>query len=190
MTTGAILQVRTSIKGRELETLRFSEREVSIGRDAACGIVFDNAGVSRLHAVLSCGPNGEVQVSDRQSSNGTYVNGRRVDSSVLRPGDKVEIGKFTLEVSLLPGAVAGQAPEAHGEDDFLAARPASSPNTVDGTVVLGAQQRQRILAEAPASTAPPTAPATGTVRGSRLPVLMAFAAGLLVGAMAVFLLLG
>lgn len=188
-----VLQVTTSIKGRQLDVLRFSQSEVSIGRDAACGIVFDNPGVSRLHAVITLDGDGGVLIADRQSSNGTYVNGKRVERSALRPGDRVEIGKFTLQVTPLrgpavAGAAAAPAGQADASSDFLASRSPSMAPPEGGTVVLGAAQRERILGELKSPPPRPAAPAPrsagGGVAGAAL-----FLAGAAVGALITFLLM-
>ena len=56
-------------------------------------------GVSRLHAVLTAGPDGTWTVTDAGSDNGIRVNGRDVppDEAVpLRHGDRIHLGAWTL----------------------------------------------------------------------------------------------
>jgi serine/threonine-protein kinase len=56
-------------------------------------------GVSRLHAVLTAGPDGTWSVTDADSDNGIRVNGRdvRPDESVpLRHGDRIHLGAWTV----------------------------------------------------------------------------------------------
>jgi len=190
MTSGDVLQVTTSIKGRRLDTLRFREPEISIGRDPACAVVFDNPGVSRLHAVVTLQGDGTLRIVDRQSSNGTYVNGQRVTSSALRPGDKIDIGKFSLEVApIVAGttATAGPAASTGGEPEFLAARPPTSQAPDGGTVVLGAGQRERILGEAQAATNRTAAPRASRGSGA-LGITIGFLAGAFLGALVTYLL--
>jgi pSer/pThr/pTyr-binding forkhead associated (FHA) protein len=190
MAVAAILQVKTSIKGRALDTLRFGEREVTIGRDPSCAIVFDNPGVSRVHAVIEVSEGGAVRITDRGSSNGTYVNGRRVETAYLRPGDQIEIGKFTLEASHLGGAAVAAAPQA-AAPAFAAVPGGAVPE--GGTVVLGAEQRQRILGEstgAPRASAAHAAPrARAEKRGGAGTLVAAFLSGAVFGAVLAYLLL-
>ena len=68
-----------------------------IGRDAAVvQYHLDHPHVSRLHASLAV--DGErVVLADLGSSNGTYVNGRRLARpTLLKPGDNIDIGPFSL----------------------------------------------------------------------------------------------
>ena len=51
--------------------------------------------VSRQHARITC-LDGRSFIEDLGSSNGTYVNRQRVDSTELSSGDELQIGKFKL----------------------------------------------------------------------------------------------
>ena len=66
-----------------------------IGRSLAADVRFDDATVSRRHALLVCQADG-VRVLDDRSLNGVYVNGRRVEWSPLRDGDRISVGRHTL----------------------------------------------------------------------------------------------
>lgn len=64
-----------------------------VGREATCEIQFDVTGVSRKHARITASTSGEVEVVDLGSRNGTFVNGRRVERTVLRDGDEIRFGQ-------------------------------------------------------------------------------------------------
>lgn len=64
-----------------------------IGRSHDSNILLDDITVSRKHAVLEKAGNDYI-ISDLSSLNGTYVNGEIVDSSKLKNGDKIQIGKY------------------------------------------------------------------------------------------------
>ena len=66
-----------------------------IGRSMAADLRFDDATVSRRHALVVNQAEG-VRVLDDRSLNGVYVNGRRVEWSPLADGDEVAIGRHTL----------------------------------------------------------------------------------------------
>lgn len=56
--------------------------------------------MSRSHAAIEAGTGGAVLV-DLGSTNGTFVNGSRVDRAILQNGDEVRMGRTTLRVSFV-----------------------------------------------------------------------------------------
>ncbi|MFL5783341.1 MAG: FHA domain-containing protein [Bacteriovoracaceae bacterium] len=76
------------------------ENETFIGRDAKkCQIILTDPEVSSVHSVLK--KNGSmVLLEDLNSSNGTILNGERINRSAVMPGDEFVIGStsFTLKV--------------------------------------------------------------------------------------------
>jgi pSer/pThr/pTyr-binding forkhead associated (FHA) protein len=66
-----------------------------IGRSLAADVRFDDATVSRRHALVVNQAEG-VRVLDDRSLNGISVNGRRVEWSPLTDGDEIAIGRHTL----------------------------------------------------------------------------------------------
>jgi|GEM_PF-3332341 pSer/pThr/pTyr-binding forkhead associated (FHA) protein len=70
-----------------------------IGRDPMCDIVLSDPGVSKRHAELRI-ENGELWLKDLGSSNGTYVNGVRIQRQELQLGDKVGFYQFIAEVGI------------------------------------------------------------------------------------------
>ena len=76
---------------------RFSLEEpvTRLGRHPDSEISLDDITVSRRHAEIERTQDGHV-VSDAGSLNGTYVNQERIDRTVLRHGDELQIGKFRL----------------------------------------------------------------------------------------------
>lgn len=71
--------------------------EMSVGRNAQCDIFLVDPSVSRNHALLDV-REGTLVVRDAGSSNGTYVNGKRVQLRALRTGDVVAFGKTEMRV--------------------------------------------------------------------------------------------
>lgn len=67
----------------------------TVGRHPDADIFLDDVTVSRRH-VQFFKVDGGFEVTDSGSLNGTYVNGDRVDSVLLRTGNEVQIGKFRL----------------------------------------------------------------------------------------------
>lgn len=70
-----------------------------IGRGAACAIRLSDTYVSQVHARLY-GENGSWFVEDLGSTNGTFVNGKQIQSVTrLKRGDRVQFGQTVAEVS-------------------------------------------------------------------------------------------
>ena len=67
----------------------------SAGRHRDSDIYLDDDTVSRRHAEFRR-QNGEFQIVDISSLNGTYVNRKPVASAMLANGDEIQIGKFRL----------------------------------------------------------------------------------------------
>jgi hypothetical protein len=70
----------------------------TVGRAAQADFIVDAALVSRLHCRLSAGAT-ELEVVDLDSTNGTYVNGQRVERSALKAGDALDVGKVRFRIS-------------------------------------------------------------------------------------------
>jgi pSer/pThr/pTyr-binding forkhead associated (FHA) protein len=72
----------------------------TIGRAARADFVVDAALVSRLHCRLTAGA-AELEVTDLESTNGTFVNGERTDRGRIKAGDRLGIGRVELLVDLV-----------------------------------------------------------------------------------------
>jgi hypothetical protein len=78
---------------------RLRRGQLSIGRGDKNDIPLEEARVSRQHAAIVY-RDGQYLLVDRDSQQGTYVNGQPVSQAVLRPGDRIQIGSslFLFEV--------------------------------------------------------------------------------------------
>jgi ABC transport system ATP-binding/permease protein len=72
-----------------------SRGATTVGRAKTNAIVIDDALASRVHAVLVSSAAG-LEIRDNSSSNGTFVNGKLINRSMLRDGDVVTIGNTDL----------------------------------------------------------------------------------------------
>jgi pSer/pThr/pTyr-binding forkhead associated (FHA) protein len=70
----------------------------TVGRAPRADFVVDAQMVSRLHCRLTAGA-AELEVIDLDSTNGTFVNGVRVERGSLKDGDRLGIGRVELVVS-------------------------------------------------------------------------------------------
>ena len=73
--------------------------ELTLGRAGGCQITLDDTYVSQLHARVFR-KEGQVYVEDLGSTNGTYLNRKKVTAPiVVRRGDRLQVGKTVLELT-------------------------------------------------------------------------------------------
>ncbi len=70
----------------------------TIGRSPGAEFMVDAGMISRLHCRLTAGAT-ELEVVDLDSTNGTFVNGQRVTSAMLKPGDTLGVGRVEFTIS-------------------------------------------------------------------------------------------
>lgn len=68
----------------------------TIGRATGADFIVDEALVSRVHCRLTALPDGQLEVRDLESTNGTYVNGERIERTLLSSGDRLQVGRLEL----------------------------------------------------------------------------------------------
>jgi pSer/pThr/pTyr-binding forkhead associated (FHA) protein len=73
----------------------------TIGRAARADFVLEAALVSRLHCRLTATAQA-IDVVDLDSTNGTYINDRRVRSGSLASGDRLKIGRIEMTIARQP----------------------------------------------------------------------------------------
>src|SRR5687768_14826905 len=98
-------------KGGAQRREQFDQSEVTIGRVQGNDIILPKGNVSKRHSRIVL-KDGRFIVVDLKSTNGTYVNGRKITSPlVVKPGDKIYIGDFILPVEQT-GDVASAGPSS------------------------------------------------------------------------------
>ena len=105
-----ILQAAGDAEGGPYRFRVGSGRARTLGRSTNADFVLDAALVSRFHCSFSV-TDGELTVENLSRSNGTFVNGRRVERAVLKAGDRLRAGRIELVVSTGDPA-DGDAPPA------------------------------------------------------------------------------
>jgi len=104
-----MVKVKISEKGGQQSNYDFDKPEVTIGRMKGNDIVLPKENVSKKHARIY-GRNGTLMIDDLDSTNGTYVNGRKVTSEhEITENDKIYIGDFILQVTPEPQQQQQQA---------------------------------------------------------------------------------
>ena len=121
--------------------------ELLIGRAASgFGRLGGDERLSRTHTLIGCGEDGAVWVKDLGSTNGTWINERRISiARALQPGDKIRVGGSILELRRGGGA-SRSSPVAHGQgiQTTAASPPYGRPNTPSLGYLLYAGQRVAI----------------------------------------------
>ncbi len=89
--------LRTLNDGEPEKTFRILAGSIrTIGRATGADFIVDAPLVSRVHCRLTALPGGDLEVRDLNSTNGTFVNGERVENAVLSSGDRVQVGRVEL----------------------------------------------------------------------------------------------
>jgi hypothetical protein len=107
-------------EGDDVHVTPLTREWTRIGRSLAADVRFDDPTVSRRHALIVRQADG-VRVLDDRSLNGVFVNGERVEWSVLSDGDEIVVGRHVLRFLHVPAARASEQPIA---------RPATEPTVL------------------------------------------------------------
>jgi pSer/pThr/pTyr-binding forkhead associated (FHA) protein len=92
----AALVIRTG--GFEGTRYELAGEETLIGRNPTTDITLLDEGISREHAIILFDDDqAHYEIEDLESTNGTKVNGKRVRSAALAPGDEITIGHTVFE---------------------------------------------------------------------------------------------
>jgi predicted nucleic acid-binding Zn-ribbon protein len=84
-----------------------ADKPTSLGRSLSADVRFDDATVSRRHALVMR-EGAQARVLDDRSLNGVFVNGERVSSRVLEDGDEVVVGRYHLRFIVVPAAALAE----------------------------------------------------------------------------------
>ncbi|HSQ55341.1 MAG TPA: FHA domain-containing protein [Gemmata sp.] len=140
MRTVTFLVLEGVDKGRVYKDLPIP---VTIGREEGNGLRLNDERVSRFHAKVQV-EDGDIILTDLDSTNGTRVNGAAIQIRRLRAGDQVSIGRTmllfgTMEEIASRGAVSpvstgGQAQTVRAEELAASLRPAVAAAPSDRTI--------------------------------------------------------
>ncbi|MCK6569927.1 FHA domain-containing protein, partial [Myxococcota bacterium] len=109
-------------KGGQPRRQEFQKSEVTIGRVQGNDIILPKQNVSKRHSRIVV-KDGKFIIVDLKSTNGTYVNGRKIASPmVIKSTDKIYIGDFILTVDAVDGSGVGL------DAGELASPPPASPS--------------------------------------------------------------
>jgi pilus assembly protein CpaF len=126
-----MFSVIISEKGGAERRESFDRTEINVGRVQGNDLMLPKGNVSKRHARLLF-RDGRFIVTDLKSTNGTYVNGRKIaQATIVREGDKIYIGDFVLRIEASASMMAGQdaagAPPVGDDPALMEAVPPSGP---------------------------------------------------------------
>ena len=174
MSADAVRMRLEVIAGNAAGTTITVEDALVIGRHAdGAGRLSEDQEISRQHARISRERSGDYAIEDLGSSNGTFVNGLRIQSPrLLAPGDSIETGATTLVVREIERPEPAQPPPTEAPQasapaglsaptvfarvpDLAPVAPATAETAAPG----GAQAGDSGAPTEPSATAEPSAPA-------------------------------
>jgi len=119
-----MLQIKLTFEGSTLASYETENEMITIGRNAKNDIQIDNMAVSNFHAVVKKVMNAYF-IEDLKSTNGTFVNEKKIDQYELLDGDEIIIGKHSLHFNFASKPVA--------------------PTQFDETMVLDTKKQKELL---------------------------------------------
>jgi pilus assembly protein CpaF len=151
-------------KGAGTRRLAFAAEEITIGRVDENDICLPRGNISKKHTRIIC-KDGAIVVLDLKSTNGTYVNGKRLTGPhVVRPSDKIYIGDFILHVEPpQEGSAAGAGNDAQPAAPLDSVRKESAqgdsvPASPAAELSVSLESTPPASAAAPPANDPPAAP--------------------------------
>jgi len=110
--------------GKAGKTYSLNENEMIIGRSSQCEIAIPNKNISKRHAKIIIDKS-RILFTDLNSTNGSFVNGTKVEVTLIKEGDKIALYDTLLEVvedqsaPQLPGSVDDVINNANDDDVAL-----------------------------------------------------------------------
>jgi len=137
-----MIKLILKLKETQIEEFALEKDRINIGRSKENDIVIDNIAVSRKHAQIERKGGEEYVLRDLNSSNGTFLNGAKIDASdhPLQEGAVIGIAKFELLVKGLT-KTAPVSPKVPSQED------------AEGTLIFDAARR-KLAMEAQATPEP------------------------------------
>src|SRR5690348_16291784 len=124
---------------------RLSLSVIKLGKVPSAHLKLDDETVSRMHAIIEVNGPGDVSIIDLGSTNGTFVNGQKVNKAKLQTGDTIVVDDTRIELAI-------GAPGEEGDEPTRVQAPAQQD-------IIASTQRPSVAPTMPAMAAPPPRPA-------------------------------
>src|SRR6476646_1505283 len=107
-----MIKLTLTEKGGDSKLLTFDKDEITIGRVSGNDIVLAKGNISKRHTRLTKREGG-MEIADLKSTNGTYVNGRKIAGpTAVAPSDRIYVGDFLIGLDG-PGAIVAEPGGLH-----------------------------------------------------------------------------
>jgi len=116
--------IRIYLNNVLVDQVELNQDKLTIGRNADNDIVLDNAGVSSQHAVVKKEAGGYA-ISDNGSTNGVFINGKKLDRHLLEYRDEIQIYNYVLKY------MASQGLHGMADPDIAQDRARSQDGTME-----------------------------------------------------------
>jgi len=124
-----MLRIILKFNSTVIKELKIDQDEVIIGRDSGNDVQIDNVAVSREHPKIIRDQN-YYFIEDLNSTNGTFINGKKINKKFLKENDEISIGKHSLQIIF---------------EDRPAIRKGGKIRGIDSTYKLGPAEVKRVL---------------------------------------------
>ena len=134
-----MLQILLKFNENVLKVVQSDRAEITVGRNRKNDIQIDNLAVSNFHAKIKRS-GGKYSIEDLNSTNGTFINEKKINTSDLRDGDIASIGKHSLTFMLEGGTSTGEE---------------NSDLDMDQTMMLDTEKQRGLVGKKPSSPGAP-----------------------------------
>lgn len=93
---GVMAKIIVTLDDALIKVVPLNKERMTLGRRPYNDIVVDNLAVSGEHAALQA-IGREYYIEDLNSTNGTFINGKKIKRQILHTGDSIEIGKYAIK---------------------------------------------------------------------------------------------
>ena len=107
-----------------IKVVPLSKERMTLGRRPYNDIVVDNLAVSGEHAALQA-IGSEYFIEDLNSTNGTYINSKKIKRQILQTGDTIEIGKYAIRYD-------HEGQDASAKKTLASTSPSGAPESLPG----------------------------------------------------------
>lgn len=141
---------------------------IKVGRLSSSHLRFDDASVSRIHAVIEAAADGSFNLIDLGSASGTFVNGEKITKASIVHGDVLQFGNIVVNFDIVEHLAQETAPameslEFKEEATVISQAPSASPAPVAQVAPAPVVAQPVLQTQAPAPEQEPLATASASL---------------------------